>query len=105
MDGGYKRDMNTSERTNNYSLGEYEDVGTIKKTTGQFKAAVVAGTMPNIDAGLIYFTTIDCPGGPLFSGNCRYNALDAPVLDVQNGLLYSFTITNQGPTSFNITGG
>jgi hypothetical protein len=104
MEGGYKRTRSVAERTNNTSLGEYEDVATIGKTTGTFKCAYVAGAFPTLDMGVIFATSITCPSGPSLTGNFRYNDIDAPVLDVQNGLVIGFTITNQGPTTFSITG-
>lgn len=100
--GGLKRAKGVKEMTNTGSSGAYEDVGTIGKVTGSFTCAYVSGTAPAFNEGQIFPVNIFHPNASwVFTGNMRVNNIDAPYLDVDSGLIYTFDVTSQG--SYTIT--
>jgi len=96
IDGGYTLSFGVEEMTNNGSGGAYEDVKTYKQMEGNFTGAYVSGTPPTFKSGEIYPVVIDCPNGPYFAGNCRFNQVENPVLDVKAGVKYKFGLRSQG---------
>jgi hypothetical protein len=97
MTGGYKRQYDVKPMTNNTSGGCYEDVKTIKKVTGSFKCAYETGSVPIFNEGDIYNVIIFNPvTTAVFQGAVRFNNVDDPILNVEDGLVFNFDITSQG---------
>lgn len=93
--GGYTLSFGVDEMTNNKSGGAYEDVKTYKKMEGNFTANHVKGDPPVFKAGDIFPVVIDSPDGPYFAGNVRFNQVEEPMLEVNAGVKYKFTVTSQ----------
>lgn len=101
MDGGYSIEYGVDDMTNNSGGGDYDDVKTIRKTTGTLKVAWPAAGGPGLAVGTKYALIIDLGGTgatapPYLSGNCRINKADLPTLDVHKGVVCTFSFTMVG---------
>lgn len=96
IQGGYMKSYAVDEMTNSGSAACYEDVKTIRSAKGSFTAAWVAASPPPFQDGDIFPIVIDNPNGPYLACNARFNNVNPPVLNVKDGLKYSFDITSQG---------
>ena len=72
------------------------DVKTIRKVTGTFKLAYVVGDPPIFNEGDVFAVVIFDPKTSMsFVGSMRINDIDSALLNVQDGLVMSCTLTSQ----------
>lgn len=96
LQGGYTDSYNVDEMTNSGSGGCYEDVKTTRSIKGSFTAAYVSGTPPVFKAGDIFPATIANGTAPTLTVNFRFNNVQWPVMNVKEGLKFSFDVQSQG---------